>query len=56
MVGEKFVFPFEVLALCELFSRRKLVSEADVTRIRGMAEIFDRKLRGLINSLRDRQT
>jgi four helix bundle protein len=46
---------FEVLALCELFSRRKLFSEVDVTRIRGMAEIFDRKLRGLINSLRERQ-
>ena len=46
---------FEVLALCELFSRRKLFSEADVARIRGLAEIFDRKLRGLINSLRERQ-
>ena len=46
---------FEVLALCELFSRRKLFSEVDVTRIRGMAEIFDRKLRGLINSLHERQ-
>jgi len=28
---------FELPALCELFSRRKLFSEADVTRIRGMA-------------------
>jgi four helix bundle protein len=45
---------FEVLALCELFRRRKLFSEADVARIRGMAENLDRKLRGLINSLRGR--
>ena len=46
---------FEVLALCELFSRRKLFSEVDATRIRGMAEIFDRKLRGLVNHLHERQ-
>jgi four helix bundle protein len=46
---------FEVLALCELFIRRKLFSEVNVARIRGMAEIFDRKLRGLINSLHERQ-
>lgn len=44
---------FEVLALGELFSRRRLFSEADMTRIRGMAEILDRKLRGLINNLHD---
>ena len=43
---------FEVLALCELFTRRKLFSEGDVTRIRGMAENLERKLRGLINTLR----
>jgi four helix bundle protein len=44
---------FEVLALGELFSRRRLFSEADMNRIRGMAEILDRKLRGLINNLHD---
>lgn len=44
---------FEVLALGELFRRRRLFSEADMTRIRGMAEILDRKLRGLINILHD---
>ena len=43
---------FEVLALCELFRRRKLFSEEDVARIRGMAENLDRKLHGLINTLR----
>jgi len=46
---------FEVLALCELFQRRKLFSEADVAIIRQLAEPLDRKLRGLINSLRERQ-
>jgi four helix bundle protein len=43
---------FEVLALCDLFRRRKLFSEEDVAQIRGMAENLDRKLRGLINTLR----
>ena len=47
---------FEVLALCELFQRRKLFSEADVGCIRQLAEPLDRKLRGLINSLHERQT
>jgi four helix bundle protein len=47
---------FELLALCELFRRRKLVIEADVTRIRGLAENLDRKLRGLINALQKRQS
>jgi four helix bundle protein len=46
---------FEVLALCELFQRRKLFSEVDVACIRQLAEPLDRKLRGLINSLRERQ-
>ncbi len=46
---------FEALALCELFQRRKLFSEADVAIIRQLAEPLDRKLRGLINSLRERQ-
>ena len=47
---------FEMLALCELFRRRKLFIEADVTRIRGLAENLDRKLRGLINTLQKRQS
>lgn len=46
---------FEVLALSELFQRRRLFSDADVTRIRAMAENLDRKLRGLINSLQERK-
>ena len=46
---------FEVLALCELFQRRKLFSDVESTRIRSMAENLDRKLRGLINSLRGQQ-
>jgi four helix bundle protein len=46
---------FEALALCELFQRRKLFSEADVAIIRQLAEPLDRKLRGLINSLRERK-
>ena len=47
---------FEMLTLCELFQRRKLFSQAEVTRIRMLAEAFDRKLRGLINTLQKRQS
>jgi four helix bundle protein len=47
---------FEVLALCELFQRRKLFSDAEATRIRALAENLDRKLRGLANSLKERST
>ncbi len=46
---------FEMLALCELFRRRNLFAEEDVTRIRGRAETLDRKLRGLINTLKKPQ-
>ena len=46
---------FEMLTLCELFRRRKLFAESDVARIRGMAETFNRKLRGLINTLQNRK-
>jgi len=42
---------FEMLTLCELFRRRKLFTETDVTNIRGMSETLNRKLRGLINTL-----
>jgi four helix bundle protein len=46
---------FEVLALTELFRRRRLFSEPDTTRIRDLAEALDRKLRGLINTRQKRQ-
>ncbi len=45
---------FEVLTLTELFKRRKLFGERDAHNIKSRAEIIDRKLHGLINSLRRR--
>jgi len=45
---------FELLTLVEIFNRRKLVSDDEVEKIREKAENFDRKLHGLINSLRGR--
>ena len=45
---------FELLTLVEIFNRRKLISDDDVEKIREKAENFDRKLHGLINSLRGR--
>jgi four helix bundle protein len=45
---------FEVLTLVEIFKRRKLIKKEEVMNIRGQAEIIDRKLRGLIKSLRGR--
>jgi four helix bundle protein len=45
---------FEVLALSEIFRRRKVLTDAKVTYIRKKSEILDRKLRGLINSLKER--
>jgi len=45
---------FELLTLVEIFNRRKLISDDDVEKIREKAENFDRKLHGLINSLRSR--
>jgi four helix bundle protein len=47
-------FLFELLTLVEIFNRRKLISDDDVEKIREKAENFDRKLHGLINSLRSR--
>jgi len=43
---------FEMLTLTEIFKRRKLIKEKDVEEIRKRSEIIDRKLHGLINSLR----
>lgn len=45
---------FELLTLVEIFSRRNLISEDDLEKIREKAETLDRKLHGLINSLRGR--
>ena len=45
---------FEVLSLTEIFRRRMLFSEEDAIRIREQAEVIDRKLHGLIRSLRGR--
>ena len=45
---------FELLTLVEIFNRRKLISDDDVEKIREKAENLDRKLHGLINSLRRR--
>jgi len=45
---------FEVLTLTEIFRRRKLFRVEDTLEIRKQAELIDRKLHGLINSLRSR--
>jgi len=45
---------FEVLTLSEILKRRKLIREEESIEIRKRAEIIDRKLHGLINSLRSR--
>lgn len=45
---------FEVLTLSEILKRRKLIKEEESMEIRKRAEIIDRKLHGLINSLRNR--
>ncbi|MDI6761396.1 MAG: four helix bundle protein [Thermodesulfobacteriota bacterium] len=46
---------FEVLTLTEILKRRKLFKEKESMEIRDQAEIIDRKLHGLINSLRSRK-
>jgi four helix bundle protein len=43
---------FEVITLIELFNRRKLIKESEADEIRMKAEVIDRKLHGLVNSLR----
>jgi four helix bundle protein len=45
---------FEVLTLLEIFKRRGLIEEKKTTEIRKQVETIDRKLHGLINSLRNR--
>jgi len=45
---------FEVLTLVEIMRRRKLFSDNDSMEIRGTSEVIDRKLHGLINSVRGR--
>jgi four helix bundle protein len=45
---------FEVLTLTEIFTRRKLFKKEDALGIENRAKIIDRKLHGLINSLRRR--
>jgi len=45
---------FEVLTLTEIFRRRALFKEEEALQIRKQAEWIDRKLHGLINSLRRR--
>ena len=46
---------FEVLTLTEIFRRRQLFKEEEAFKIRQKAEIIDRKLHGLINSLKGRR-
>ena len=46
---------FELLTLVEVFKRRGLINEQEASEIRKRAEILDRKLHGLINSLRSRK-
>ena len=45
---------FEVLTLTEIFSRRKLFTKEKAIEIETRAQVIDRKLHGLINSLRSR--
>jgi four helix bundle protein len=45
---------FEALALTEIMRRRHLITPKDAVSIRQQAETIDRKLHGLINSLRKR--
>ena len=46
---------FEVLTLTEIFRRRQLFKEEESFKIRQRAEVIDRKLHGLINSLKGRR-
>ena len=45
---------FEVITLTEIFRRIRLITLEQSEEIRKRAEIIDRKLRGLINSLKGR--
>ena len=43
---------YEVVTLNEIFRRKKLFSEQDAQEVRNRCEQIDRKLNGLVNSLR----
>jgi len=43
---------YEVVTLVEVFRRRGIFAESDSTKIRERCEVIDRKLNGLMNSLR----
>ena len=45
---------FETLTLADVMRRRKLFSDNDAMEIRGRSEVIDRKLHGLVNSVRGR--
>jgi four helix bundle protein len=45
---------FETLTLTEIMRRRRLIEDKYVENIKKQAENIDRKLHGLINSLRKR--
>jgi four helix bundle protein len=46
---------YEVVTLNEIFRRRRLFSEEEAMEIRNRCEQIDRKLNGLINSLRGKR-
>ena len=46
---------YEVVTLNEIFRRRHLFTEKESTEVRGRCEEIDRKLNGLINSLRGKR-
>jgi four helix bundle protein len=46
---------FEVLTMAKIFRRRRFFKEEEAAEIRKKAEVIDRKLHGLINSLRGRR-
>ena len=46
---------YEVITLNEVFRRRKLFSQEDALEVRARCEKIDRKLNGLVNSLRGTQ-
>lgn len=46
---------YETITLNEVFAKRKLFSEEESLKIRRMGENIDRKLNGLMNSLRGKQ-
>ncbi len=46
---------FEVVTLSEVFRRKKLFQEEEAIKVRKLCEQIDRKLNGLINSLRGKR-